>query len=156
MWDFIVLCAVAFVFRQDAEIINNSQILVDDVLFCGAGVFGCDDMQFFRTLCHFEHKFKQPDRRFARRRGVNPPKILLVHHTLKTLYIYLIITVFQNSWSQPPPSKRGGSLFSLFIFPCKPVCTFAFSPGAPAYQPILCCSFSEQHSSRFVAINIFP
>ena len=40
MRDLIVFGSVAVVLGQDPEIVYNSQILVDDVLLGGAGVFG--------------------------------------------------------------------------------------------------------------------
>ena len=58
MRDLIVFGSVAVVLGQDPEIVYNSQILVDDVLLGGAGVFGRDDVQLLRTLSHLEHELK--------------------------------------------------------------------------------------------------
>ena len=44
MWNFIVLRSVAVVLSQDPEVVNDSQILIDDVLFGGACVLGRDDV----------------------------------------------------------------------------------------------------------------
>lgn len=63
--DLIVLCAVAVIFRQYPEIVNDSKVFVDDVLFSRSGVFGGNNMQLLRALRNFEDKFKQPDCRFT-------------------------------------------------------------------------------------------
>ena len=44
MRDLIVLGTIAVIFDQHAEIIHNSQVFVDNVLFCGTCVLGSDDM----------------------------------------------------------------------------------------------------------------
>ena len=64
MRNLIVLAAVSVVLRQHTEIIQNPQILVDDVLFCGSGILCGYNMQLLRALRTLENKLEEPDCRF--------------------------------------------------------------------------------------------
>ena len=44
MRDLIVLCTVAVIFRQHPEIVNDSKVLVDDVLLSRSGILGGDNV----------------------------------------------------------------------------------------------------------------
>ena len=49
---------VAFIFHKNAKVIQDTQILVDDVLLGSTGIVGSQDMQLFGTFGHFKHKLK--------------------------------------------------------------------------------------------------
>ena len=55
----IVLGTVAIIFSQYPKIVNDSQILVNDVLLGSARVLGSYNVQLLRGLCHLKHKFEQ-------------------------------------------------------------------------------------------------
>ena len=59
MRDLIVLSTIAVILSQYTKIINNTQILVNDVLLCGTCILGSYDVQLFGRLCYLKHKFKQ-------------------------------------------------------------------------------------------------
>ena len=54
----IASAAVAFVLHQHAKVIQNSQILLNDILLGGTGIIGGQNVQLLRGFRNFKHKFK--------------------------------------------------------------------------------------------------
>ena len=53
--------------HQAAEIIQDTQVFVDDIFLSGSGVVRRKDVQLLRRLCYLEHELKESDGRLAGR-----------------------------------------------------------------------------------------
>ena len=67
VWHLVFSGSISFVLSQYSEIIQNAEIFVDDVFFCGSRVICCQDMQFLCRFSNLQHKFKQTNSRLSRR-----------------------------------------------------------------------------------------
>ena len=65
----VTTAAITLVLNQHAEVIQDTQVLLDDIFLCSAGVIRCQDVKLFWRLSYLEHEFKQPHRGLSGRRG---------------------------------------------------------------------------------------
>ena len=62
MRQLFVLAAVAVIFGENSEIVDNAEVLVDDVLLGGSRIPGGYDVIFLRTSCNLQKEFEDTDR----------------------------------------------------------------------------------------------
>ena len=61
----ITTAAITLVLNQHTEVIQDTQVLLDDVLLGGACIIRSQDVQLLRAFSNLKHEFEQPNRGLA-------------------------------------------------------------------------------------------
>ena len=69
VWHLIFPRSVALVLHQHAKVIQDTQILLDDVLLGGSGIVRGQDVQLLGRFSHLEHELEQSNRGLTGCRG---------------------------------------------------------------------------------------
>ena len=132
MGHVVTTAAITLVLNQYAEVIQDTQVLLDDVLLGGACIIRSQDVKLFGRLRYFEHELEQPYRGLSSCRGT----LQELHRRITTQERLVLIRQQQSLRTHYPPPRICSRRSSSLVFSVsRPPDSSILSLNIPRWRP---------------------